>query len=315
MKKIKIVPALLSVAILTGCSLKLSVKEPIFVKQGKEISQEEFKTQIIEALEGNEFYKTDRDLSSKILKYRAAGYNKQKRVRGKKVYYSKEVVTTSDSILQYDSVNGVIKSELSDKSQTEVQSDTENTNKNSAIKSASFVHEGSGDLANKVVTYCPDTLTYSILNEIGEGETAKKYLDNYVSAYYLEAFNSSRFMHFSEATDVENHRFYRNNDVFTVKFKEKTQNTQKGTVDGEEKDVMRYEISTEIKSQADMTKGSETVKVAEKQTLVYTILADYNGYKKGEIVEMETVNYIDFSAVGKDITLSKITDLDKYLAN
>ena len=315
MKKIKIIPTLLAITLLTGCSFKISVKEPIFVKQGKETTQEEFKTQLIKALEENEFYKAEKDLPSKIMKYRSAGKSEQKRVRKKKTYYSKESASASDSILTYDSKNVILKSEYSYKSQTEVESENENSKNREITKNTLFLHEGADDLQGKVVTFYTDSLTYTVEETLSEGKTAKNYIDNTLGSFYLQIFNSSRLMHYTEIADIENCHFYQNKNVFTVRYKETVSEIQKGEIDGEQVDVMRFEISTDIKSQVDLTNGMETVKIADKQTIVYTSLADYNGYKKGEILEIETVQYTDFSAVDKDATLEKVTDLSKYLAN
>ena len=71
MKKIRFIPALLFVALLTGCdTYKINVEAPTFSNKGKNIDQETFKTEIIASYNANEYFKTELDLSSRELQFK-----------------------------------------------------------------------------------------------------------------------------------------------------------------------------------------------------------------------------------------------------
>lgn len=302
------------IPLVAGCaSVKVTIKAPSFAKQGKEITQAEYKTNIIAAIKDNEFFKEDKDLSSKVIRQANCGKSVQKRVRDKKTYYSKEIMTSLNNYLQYDTNNLVAKLEQNAKSTAVVDSDDEESNQSEVTTLSLYAQQGIGDYQNKILEISDKELSFEVINEIGEGENAKTYLDAYAASYYVSVFNSAQLMHFAEATDTRPCHFYQNKNTFTVTYKEVHEEIFKEVVDGKEIDATQYQISREIKAQADLTNGSETVKFSEKQTLVYLTLADYPGAKKGDVLEMEIVNYVDLSAVDKDVKVNKINSLENYL--
>ena len=302
------------VSAVAGCaSVKVTIKAPSFAKAGKEISQAEYKTNIINAIKENEFFKDEKNLSSKIIKQANCGKSVQKRVRDKKTYYSKEIMTSLNNYLQYDSNNLVTKLEQNIKSTSVVESDDEETKQSEVTTLSLYAQEGVGDYQNKILEISDKQLSFEVLSEINEGEKAKTYLDAYAASYYVSVFNAAQLMHFAEVSDTRPYHFYQNKNTFTVTYKEVHEEIFKEIVDGKEIDATQYQISREIKAQADLTNGNETVKYSEKQTLVYITLADYPGAKQGDILEMEIVNYVDLSAVDKEVKLERITDLSNYL--
>ena len=56
-KKLKYIPVLLSVAVLAACdATKIVVKAPTFASKGKSVEQADFKTEIINAYNNNEYF-------------------------------------------------------------------------------------------------------------------------------------------------------------------------------------------------------------------------------------------------------------------
>ena len=315
MKKIKFIPALLTVAMLSACTgVRVSLKEPRFTSAGKEVTQAEFKASFVGALLENEFYKEDKNLSSKLFKQKIGSKNVQKRVKNTKTYYKSETLQSKDSVLQYDSKNLGVKTESISKMQGTIKSQEEDTKMSQIDSETYYVQKGVEDTVNDIIEISIEKTQYHTLGILPEGANPKTFLDNYVGSLYMETLNASSMMHYVEATDVAYYRFYENKkkNTYTVTYKEIFETVQKGTINGETVDIMRYELSQENKSQVDFTEGNEAIRVSTKQTVAYTILADYDGYTKGEILEIEMINYLDFTAVDKDVRLKNYTNLSDY---
>lgn len=314
MKNLKLIPTLLATAILAGCGVvkTSSISEPSFASKGKKIEQSSFKTNIIAALEANEFYRENKNLASKIIKENASTENIQKRIRDKKTYYSSDAVSTADYVIEYDSKQVLVKSDRKINVQNEVESDSENSKIKNSLKETTFFEEGTGENANRIVKISEQLKEYSVSDPLAANETVKNRFDANISENFLSGLKSTKLMHYAEATDVSSTTFYQNKNVFTVSYKEVLKDTEKDVIDGETVETMKYEISRTFIAQADLTNGAEKIKISEKQISIYTVLVDYNAYKKDEIIEKTTTNYVEFSAFDKDLELKRIDDLSGY---
>ena len=58
--------------------------------------------------------------------------------------------------------------------------------------------------------------------------------------------------------------------------------------------------------------GNEAIRISDKTDTAYEVLVDHSGYRKGEIVDVETTRYAVCSSVNKEVTLNRIDDYSSY---
>lgn len=313
MKKIRFIPALLFVALLTGCdTYKINVEAPTFSNKGKNIDQETFKTEIIAAYNANEYFKTELDLSSRELQFKETTVEKQNRARNKKVYYTDEHTYLTQGYLKYDSKNVLLDQERYLKETRVTEGDNIDSKANSKNHFKTFLEVGTGDYENKVISLDKMTKELSVYANTTTAEEAKSSVNSAVAHQFVALFNSSKMMHFAEATDAHLYKFYKNGNMFTVIYKESYETTESATIDGEAVAAKKYYVIRETKSQVDLTEGNEAIRISDKTDTACEVLVDHSGYRKGEIVDVETIRYAVCSSVNKEVTLNRIDDYSSY---
>ena len=317
MKKIyKIVPALFAVGILTACdSFKIDVKEPTFASKGKSIDQETFRTEIIKSYYENEFFKEGMDLNSKVLQYKETIIEKQNRAKNKKVYFTDEKTVLSEGVMKYDSKNLLLEHETNNKELREVESDEENIKKTLKGNEKSFMQVGADDYANKIVNFDRNRMQIDIVKTLTSESEAKETFDNTIASIFTNYFNSSRVMHFAEASEVSLYKFYKNSNMFTVTYKESYETSEQSTINEHSVDVKKYYVKRETKSQVDLTENAEAVRIIDTAVTTCEILQDHDGYKKGEIIDVQNTRYVVCSVGHKNIELDRITNYSAYRLN
>ena len=300
------------VTALSACSsVKVTVKEPNFDKKGKEITQAEFNSQLAEAVNNNEFFKANLNLGSTIFKNRYSAKYTQKKVLNDKTYYNTEYMELSDTVIQYDTVNSVMKKESIIKAVEETKT-FEGDDKSTFVSSTTNYHQnGTGEYANKVLSISVDYKTFTTAANVVQGETHKQKMDAILAVNFVSIFEHSQIVNFGKFADAS-YRFYKNKNTFTLSFKASATGSQMELIDGKQTEVLKFEKVREVKVQANLSNGNGAVKLSDEEKVVHTVFANWNNYKKGEIIETETVEYIDCTAVGKDTRIRRIEDLSSY---
>lgn len=312
MKKLKFIPVLLLVASLAACAeVRVTVKEPRFEKKGKEITQEEFRSQLAETMSKNEFFKEKLDLSPTLLKDRRTLKYTQKRALSK-TYASSEIAISSDTVTQYDTINSVIKSECVRKETSEIK-DLEGETKSSGLYTYNdYYQKGKDDYAQNILAISQDYKTYSIAATVAEGETHKQKMDAIFASGFVSVVSYTHIVDYAEFADTTSYHFYRNKDMFTLTFKTSKNGVVMDTIDSVQTEIYRYEKAREVKIQVNFADGKETAKLSDEEKIVYRVFENWNDYKKDEIIETETYDYLECSAVGKDSRIKPIEDLSSY---
>ena len=317
MKKVfKLVPALFAVGILTACdSFRIEVKEPTFASKGKSVDQETFRSEIISAYYENEFFKEGMDLNSKILQFKETIIEKQNRAKNKKIYYTDEKTILTEGVMKYDSENLLLEQETNRKELREVESDEQNSKKTSKGSENTFMQVGADGYANQVISFDRNRMKIDIIKTLASEEEAKETFDSTIASAFASYFNSSKVMHFAEASEVNLYKFYKNSKMFTVTYKESYETSEQGIINSHSVDVKKYYVKRETKSQVDFTENAETIRVIDAIDTTCEILQDHDGYKKGEIIDVKNTRYIVCSVGHKNIELDRITNYSAYKLN
>ena len=317
MKKIfKIIPALFAIGILTACdSFKINVKEPTFASKGKNISQDEFRSAITSAYYENEFFKADVDLNSKVLQFRETTIEKQNRAKNKKIYYSDEKTVLSEGIMKYDSENLLLEQETIRKELREVESDEINSKKTSKGNEKTLMQVGADDYANQIISFDTNRMTIDVIKTLTSDAEAKATFDATIVSVFSSYFNNSKVMHFAESGETHLYKFYKNSNMFTVIYKESYETSEQGVINSHTVDVKKYYIIRETRSQIDLTENAEAIRIIDKVDTTCEILQDHDGYKQGEIFDVQNIRYAVCSVGYKKIELDRITNYSAYKLN
>ena len=315
MRKIKYIPALLSIIVLSACdSVSMAVKEPVFASKGKSIDQDTFRSGITQAYNENEFFQANLNLNSLVLQYKETNVEKQNRAKNKKIYYSDESTTITEGVLKYDSQDLLIDYEYNKREKREVESDETDLDKFSKINEHYFYELGSGDYENKILRIDLKCKSFNVGDTVTT-EAAKAFMDYSIAELFTTYFNGSKMMHFAESGETHLYKFYRNSNMFTVTYKETYETSEQGYVNDHTVDVKKYYVTRETKSQVDLTEGAEAIRVSDKTDTACEILQDHDGYKKGEIIDVQSTRYVVLTAARKNVELNRITDYTSYTLN
>ena len=313
-KKLKYIPVLLSVAILAACdATKIVVKAPTFASKGKSIEQADFKTEIINAYNENEYFQEDLNLTSREVVIKETTVERQKRARNKKIYYSDENTTLTEAFMRYDAQNLLLEDITTVKNNRVIEGDEINSKKSSKTSNDLFFEVGSSEYANIMLTLDLKNKEMELGDAVADNAAAKKVLDQNVARQFSFAFNSSRMMHYAEATDVQFYKFYKKNNLFTVIYKEKYETSESTTINDHSVDVKKYYITRETQSQVDLAEGAEAIRISDKTDTTCEILVDHSGYQKGEIIDVQSIKYTVFTSLNKNVNLERINDYSSYL--
>ena len=317
MKKIfKIIPALFAVGILTACdSFKIDVKEPSFASKGKNIGQDEFRSAITAAYYENEFFKADVDLNSKILQYKETTIEKLNRAKARKIYYSDEKTVLTEGVMKYDSENLLLEQEIVRKELRELSSDENNLKKTSKGNEKTFMQVGADAYANQVISFDRNRMTIDVVKTLSSDTEAKATFDSTIVSTFTTFFNGSKVMHFAESGETHLYKFYKNSNMFTAIYSESYETSEQSVINSHTVDVKKYYVKRETKSQVDLTENAEAVRVIDKVDTTCEILQDHDGYKKGEVFDVQNIRYVVCTVAYKNIELDRITNYSAYKNN
>ena len=308
MRKIfKLAPSLLAVILLAACdSVNITVKEPSFASKGKSIDQATFRSEITQAYLASEFFQEDLDLNSKIVQFQETTVEKQQRAKNKKVYFTDEHTAQKVGVMNYDSEALLLEQEIISKEIRDIDGEETNSNKSGKTTDKFFYEVGTKDYANKVLFIDQNRKDVEVVKELQEGESAKPTFDSIIATQFSNYFNESRMMHFAETTEYYFHKFYKNNKMFTVSYKEKYETSEQTIINGHNVDVKKYYVTQQITSQVDFTEGAEAIRISNKIDTTCEILQDHSGYKQGEIIDVQNARYVVYSVAHRTVNLKPL---------
>ena len=314
MKKIlKVLPSLLMIAFITACdSFKITVKEPSFASKGKNIDQDTFRHEITTAYLESEMFQEQLNLNSSFMVFNDTSIEKQNRAKNKKVYYTNEYTTQTEGYIRYDANNLLLEQVQNRKKLRTIESNQVTSKKTTKNEEKTLMERGEEEYEGQVISLDKKRYTISVVKTLADGESAKPTFDSVIASLFTTYFNSSRMMHFAESGDVHLYKFYKKSNLFTVTYKETYETTETGIVNDHSIDVKRYYVSHETKSQVDLTKGAEAVRISDKVDTTCEILQDHSNYKKGEIIDVVNIRYVVCTVSNQNVELKKDNNYDRY---
>ena len=144
---------------------------------------------------------------------------------------------------------------------------------------------------------------------------AKATFDSAIVSTFTTFFNGSKVMHFAESGETHLYKFYKNSNMFTAIYSESYETSEQSVINSHTVDVKKYYVRRETKSQVDLTENAEAVRVIDKVDTTCEILQDHDGYKKGEVFDVQNIRYVVCTVAYKNIELDRITNYSAYKNN
>ncbi len=313
MKKIKLIPALALVALMSGCttSKNFSLKKPSFAKMGKEVTYSEFVSGVEEAMGAIDFFDDETfTVQDAVMNMSVFTMQRQKITSGKNVEYIAETKSAESTSSKFDADNIVMSGKGSSKSYKAFNypsvKQTNYDDENYEIT----MQQGKINDRDYIVRVEELSKTYSPYKAVTEEHPIK---DRFASLAYGTL--NSVFNEYSNYFDVEmseaeqaEYKFYQNGKVFTGV---KDINRQIDEKDGEEHVWGKSNTKFTTKIQIDLTPGKVKGKVSYEMSGKLELIEDHEDLYAGNIVEEAKKEYVDYSMEYKKVEL-KAKDLSKY---
>ena len=309
MKKIKFIPSLALVCLLSACGTTKapSMAKPRFAKQGEEIaSYEDFSNQYQTVLgeselSSDDFKMGDREMNSKTYIMESAIIK-----RNKKVFIDDSMTLYNETLNRFDGDNHIIATKGKNVSYG-IFKELDSTQEEESISNENTVHqESTVDGKQCYVNADLNSKTYSKGFELSDTASAEDYYNQMASAV-VSVLKMTIFA-FAPLDDVEDFKFYRNDKIFT--WSSKTIKTEE-IKNSEDVVVGTAKLEGEFKAQVDFTDGKASLKLVNITKSTSTFTSDYGDYLAGDILVNESKQYADISLVSKNVKISPV-DISKF---
>lgn len=309
MKKIKFIPSLALVCLLSACGTTKapSMAKPRFAKQGEEIaSYEDFSNQYQTVLgeselSSDDFKMGDREMNSKTYIMESAIIK-----RNKKAFAEVSIIRYGEALNRFDGDNQIIANKGKtvtygvDKECDSTRVDESRSNENTVYQ------ESTVDGKQYYVNADLNSKTYSKGFELSDTATAEHYYNQMASAVVSMLMTATLVLLPSEA--VEDFKFYRNGNTFT--WSSETIETEE-IKNSEDVVVGTAKLEGEFKAQTDFIDGKFSFKLVTITKSTSTFTSDYGDYLTGDILINESKEYVDVSLVSKNVKISPV-DISKF---
>lgn len=313
MKKMKILPLILTLPLLVGCN-KEDIK-PKFAKEGEKIEFNAFNDAFQEDMKKSAFFSEDE--STYIPSFKAVAemdqLEKQTLKRDGKENASTTTLGKSKANAASDSENGILRAKIStDREVTRVTPEGKDVEKGKANQT-NVIQKATIEDKTYMVEVDVEAKTYELAETIDEEHPYYKYYKERISETIGMPFMMLMLveMSYSAASeeDQKNYGFYKNGQIYTAEF---SHEEVKETKDAEENVTQVETDKTYVKVQLDFKKA-DVMKAAfyqeEVKSIEYKVSSSVN--YAGDIVED-----IEKSAYSCDIkkadVKNKAEDLSKY---
>ena len=313
MKKIKLVPVLAIVALLSACGVNkgISMKAPKFAKQGEEVSYTEFKAKLDEAFEASEIVKEDAKFGDRVITTKEASLQKTVVKNGKKELGREERKSAYEDKFQYDFDNFVGNATCSFKGYTlSKDAHGEKTSEDNENTSAQFQF-GEGTHSNRFYCYDLDNKFYYLEAALADGETKDHLFGIFLKEGIYDALNEGLNAIPSNEEQAAEFKFYVNGKTFTFI----DSYDESGDMKDDGNNVIgTYKDKGELKIQIDFTDGAQKLKIAMEVSENSNYTAAYQSYGEGDEVTSEIKMYVDNNVQSKKVSLKAI-DTSDFIVN
>ena len=308
MKKIKLLPLLLIVPMLSGCGDKPS--KPSFAKVGEEVSAKEF-TEAFQKELNKASFMNEKLLDSGIFKSDARGLNiNEGKKNGSKP--RAEIRENEKLEVKYDKENVLMEQAYDGGSSMVLKSDESNMLESSEANQTMFFQKAKENKKDYLVVAIKEDKEYDKVAALSKTVTAQKLLDTMMKASIAQAGQHimsvvSEYPSMDEE-EQETYRFYKNGSIYTIEHEEELSDSK--SKDG--KLVYVGEGKTEEKIQIDLTEGKLKAAYWFNQEARIDYKRDDEGFKKGDYIITKAQASHVASFVAKKVTL-KAQDLSNYV--
>lgn len=312
MKKIRLLPLIISAAMLTSCGIRGT--EPSFKRYKNKVEFNEFVASYDEQLANNEH--SGNDLLSSRVAY-SSDYQKISASlrRGRKDILSSVYTRKIEGNYKYDTSKLVSEATVTEESETE-KSDTNGKIENQTKSKESFgyqIDESEGvrylmclDYNNKIVSgFTPVT-----------DETQGYAFKNVMVSFWNQMIYEFAIIHSNITNYCDDAKYYVDNNLLTV-----VGQISRTNVLESENSLYHYDATALAKAQFFFKDGAERLAISVKQvTIRYydedTLIQDVAGtgvisVKKGDRYTSEQVSYQEFKITSQDVKLNK-KNIDEY---
>lgn len=312
MKKIRLLPFIISVAMLTSCGIRGT--EPSFKRYKNKVEADEFVTSYNALLADNEYTKADL-LSSRVAY--SSDYQKISASlrRGRKDILTSVFTKKVEGNYKYDTNRLISEVSITEESETE-KSDTNGKIQNETKSKENFgyqIDENNGanylmclDYNNKIVSgFTPVT-----------DETQGSIFKNMMNSFWNKIVDEFTILRNNIADFCDDAKYYVDNNQLTAVGQISRKNVLEGT-----SNLYHYDATALAKAQLIFKDGAERLAISVKQvTIRYydndTLIQDVAGtgvisVKKGDRYTSEQVSYQEFKISSQDVKLNK-KNIDDY---
>ena len=312
MKKIKIIPAVALVALMSGCTTNenFSMKKPSFTKQGSEVTYSEFTSNYLEAKSKVDFFNEDAYVAKDGTQSESSFIVVKDSLKdGKKTINSSIKKYLDKEETKFDVDNSVLSEKRTHKEYKEAKGPSINDKKTYFADINTTYQPGKVENENMFLKVNELTKEYSPSKFINETHTVE---DVFTSLVYdtltdLFSYNTLFDVEMSEE-DQAKYKFYKNGTVFTCvrQTSEETENKTSDLVVWGTTTVKTYH-----KFQIDLKPGAVKAKAVFETSSKTVSNIDNDNYPAGFVYEVSDIEYIDYSMAYKNVDL-KAKDLSNY---
>lgn len=309
MNKIKFIPVLAVVALLSACgNNRQSVKAPKFAKEGQEVAVAKFVEDASKAFDNLDIFKEDR-LGSKVVTSKASEATNEKLVRGKKTISESKKQEVEEYSYKLDAKSFV--AEMEGK-----------YNVSESVKNATTESESSQSQEEKVVmqqyeeegkkyfsSFNISTKQAQLGTELTGEATIETVFDNLerMSIYYEMEFddleNTLAYLPTASAEDLKDQKFYENGNIFTMTYSVEESHAYPSETDPEANIKVTYEAKQQYVLEPNAVKVASAFTTKFEISLVKdTMISPSLVGKAGDVYE--NVGFEYFEAEAKDAKLS-----------
>ena len=310
MKRIKFLPLLSLVGLLSGCNLLSQAKPPVFGTQGEEVKYADFNKTFDNSIQGKEINpETNKILNDRIFKYIKSSISSSIVKNDGKEVKKEESKSVIKGENQYDYRSLVAKSMINGEASTIYTAPQGSSNTKQSVKYDIYYQFGydggveallAVDNKGKQYTQYAPYSTYDEENVVFNSLIQQQLFDMY------NGFNAERPQTSSAASG---YRFFINNDdIFTYSL-ERENKTYGTSINGQK--YSEVVTKTKLKYQIRLEDGKQYFMCSNEVETTTTITKDANGYKQGDILIETQKNYEERTITSKDVSLKEI-DISNY---
>ncbi len=338
MKTVKIIPVLMAAMLVSACNTngKVKVSEPKFAKDnGTEMTSDDFIKEFITidgyniaydgpAIKDSEFFKEGAKVSSKEMKMKMQNALTESLKRDDKEIEKTEAAQVTESTVQADADNKVVKTVTSLKSSGSSKTQTGSGSQSASSKATGYTQEGKVDDKNGVIAASVEQKLYRLQSAF-DTEEPRTYTSDTWFDLEMQSMGQSLGRQFlynvvyakMMGAELKGYNFYKNDKVYTVTYSsEETETKKEEEWDAASSSIKEVEYATETtkvesKSQFDVTEGKWSWKYSAVETVETKYLKDKGDNLVGDVQSEKEESYMEYNVNSKSVKV-KALDVSAY---